>query len=299
MQIGVIGLGKMGFPLSLQLLDKGFDVVGVDQQSESLHKLHEQGGTTTSSLEAFVAELEKPRTIILLVPAGEATDHVLTALYPQLDEGDLIIDAGNAHYKDTLRRHEQLQSRAILFADSGTSGGISGAREGLCAMVGCDEAAKERVTTLFTEITVPGGFLHTGPVGSGHYLKMIHNGIEYGMMQSIGEGFELLEKGPFEYNYEHVAGVWNNGSVIRGWLMELMGEAFKEEDKLQSIKGEMQSSGEGQWTVEAALEYQVSAPVIALSQLMRYRSLDDDPFHGKVVAALRHQFGGHAVQSKE
>ncbi|GAK08426.1 LOW QUALITY PROTEIN: 6-phosphogluconate dehydrogenase, decarboxylating [Geomicrobium sp. JCM 19038] len=298
MNVGIIGLGKMGLPLSLQLIDRNIDVVGMDQQEETMTALREAGGQSATTIDELLNKLETPRTIILLVPAGEITESVFQELREKLSPNDLIIDAGNAHYRDTLRRHEQLKETGILFADSGTSGGVSGARNGLCAMVGADEQAADRVKEIFEAITIEDGFLLTGKVGSGHYLKMIHNGIEYGMMQSIGEGFELLEKGPFEYDYHSVADMWNHGSVIRGWLMELTAEAFKEEPKLDSIKG-MHSSGEGKWTVEAALDYQASAPVIAMSQLMRYRSLDENPFHGKVVAALRHQFGGHAVEKNE
>ncbi|QDI90409.1 decarboxylating 6-phosphogluconate dehydrogenase [Salicibibacter halophilus] len=299
MKIGVIGLGKMGFPLSLQLLDNQYEVVGFDPQTENKHALEKEGGEAAASMDDLISRLETPRTILLLVPAGEITEKVFQELRKKLSADDLMIDAGNAHYQDTLRRHQQLKDSGILFADSGTSGGMSGARNGLCAMVGADEKARPRLNELFETITIPNGFLLTGEVGSGHYLKMIHNGIEYGMMQSIGEGFELLEKGPFTYEYENVADMWNHGSVIRGWLMELTAQMFKEEPKLESIKGVMQSSGEGKWTVEAALEYQASAPVIAMSQLMRYRSLDENPFHGKVVAALRHQFGGHEVEKNE
>ncbi|MBM7632860.1 phosphogluconate dehydrogenase (NAD(+)-dependent, decarboxylating) [Geomicrobium sediminis] len=299
MNVGIIGLGKMGLPLSLQLIDRSINVVGMDQQEEAMNALREAGGQAATSIDELLNKLETPRTIILLVPAGDITESVFQELREKLSPNDLIIDAGNAHYRDTLRRHEQLKETGILFADSGTSGGVSGARNGLCAMVGADEQAAERVKEIFEAITIEDGFLLTGGVGSGHYLKMIHNGIEYGMMQSIGEGFELLEKGPFEYDYHSVADMWNHGSVIRGWLMELTAEAFKEEPKLDSIKGVMHSSGEGKWTVEAALDYQASAPVIAMSQLMRYRSLDENPFHGKVVAALRHQFGGHAVEKNE
>ncbi|GAK02657.1 6-phosphogluconate dehydrogenase, decarboxylating [Geomicrobium sp. JCM 19037] len=290
---------KDGTALSLQLMDRNIDVVGLDQQPEARNTLQAAGGGTAETIDDLLNALETPRTLILLVPAGDITENVFQELRGKLVPDDLIIDAGNAHYRDTLRRHEQLKNTGILFADSGTSGGISGARNGLCAMVGADEEAADRVKAVFEAITIENGFLLTGEVGSGHYLKMIHNGIEYGMMQSIGEGFELLEKGPFEYHYESVADMWNHGSVIRGWLMELTAEAFKDEPKLESIKGVMHSSGEGKWTVEAALDYQASAPVIAMSQLMRYRSLDDDPFHGKVVAALRHQFGGHAIEKKE
>jgi 6-phosphogluconate dehydrogenase len=225
-------------------------------------------------------------------------DSVLDEVTPLLSEGDIVIEAGNSHYKESLARYNKLKESSIHFMDCGTSGGMSGARNGACYMIGGDKEAWEIVEPIFKDTSVENGYLYAGEAGSGHYLKMVHNGIEYGMMQAIGEGFDVLEKSQFDYDYEKVARVWNNGSVIRSWLMELTENAFSKDAKLDEIKGVMHSSGEGKWTVEEALDLQTATPVIALSLLMRYRSLENDTFTGKVVAALRNEFGGHAVEKK-
>ncbi|GED15440.1 phosphogluconate dehydrogenase (NAD(+)-dependent, decarboxylating) [Aneurinibacillus migulanus] len=298
MKVGLIGLGKMGYNLALNMLDKKYEVVAYDTISEQVKKITEDGAQGVDSLSALVQSLEAPRTVIMLVPAGNITGQVVDELSGLLEKGDILIDAGNSNYKDTLLRYAQLKEKGIHFVDCGTSGGTEGARHGVCTMVGGDTEALERVTPLFEKISIPDGFLKAGAAGSGHFLKMVHNGIEYGMMQAIGEGFEILDKSQFDYDYEAVARVWNNGSVIRSWLMELMQNAFSKQPNLENIKGVMNSSGEGIWTVETAMELQANAPVIAMSQFMRFRSLEDDTFHGKVVAALRNEFGGHAIVSK-
>lgn len=225
-------------------------------------------------------------------------DQALSEITPLLSEGDIVIEAGNSHYKESIRRYNELKESGIHFMDCGTSGGMEGARNGACYMIGGDEQAWAVVEPIFKHTSVEKGYLYTGKAGSGHYLKMIHNGIEYGMMAAIGEGFEVLEKSEFDFDYEQVARVWNNGSVIRSWLMELTENAFSKDARLDEIKGTMQSSGEGKWTVEEALNLQTATPVIAMSLLMRYRSLEQDTFTGKVVAALRNEFGGHAVEKK-
>jgi 6-phosphogluconate dehydrogenase len=298
MKVGLVGLGKMGYNLALNMLDKKHEVVAYDTVQTQVEGISKEGATGVTSLEALVQNLESPRVIIMLVPAGKITGQVIDELAPLLEKGDILIDAGNSNYKDTLARYAQLKEKGIHFVDCGTSGGTEGARYGVCTMVGGDPEALEYITPLFESISVPNGFLKTGAAGSGHFLKMVHNGIEYGMMQAIGEGFEILDKSQFDYDYEAVARVWNNGSVIRSWLMELMENAFSKQPNLENIKGVMHSSGEGIWTVETAMELQASAPVIAMSQFMRFRSLEDDTFHGKVVAALRNEFGGHAVVKK-
>jgi 6-phosphogluconate dehydrogenase len=298
MKVGLVGLGKMGYNLALNMLDKKHEVVAYDTVQTQVECISKEGATGVTSLEALVQNLKSPRVIIMLVPAGKITGQVIDELSPLLEKGDILIDAGNSNYKDTLARYAQLKEKGVHFVDCGTSGGTEGARHGVCTMVGGDPEALEYITPLFESISVPNGFLKTGAAGSGHFLKMVHNGIEYGMMQAIGEGFEILDKSQFDYDYEAVARVWNNGSVIRSWLMELMENAFSKQPKLENIKGVMHSSGEGIWTVETAMELQASAPVIALSQFMRFRSLEDDTFHGKVVAALRNEFGGHAVVKK-
>ena len=253
------------------------------------------GAKATSNLRELVSSLETPRVLWIMVP-HTVVDSVLSELKPLLEEGDIIIEAGNSHYKESIRRYEELKEDGIRYMDAGTSGGMEGARYGACYMIGGDQEAWEIVEPLFHDTAVENGYLYAGKIGSGHFLKMIHNGIEYGMMAAIGEGFEVLEKSEFDFDYEKVAKVWNNGSVIRSWLMELTENAFSKDPKLEEIKGVMHSSGEAKWTLETAMDLQTSTPVIALSLLSRYRSLDNDTFNGKVVAALRNGFGGHAVE---
>ncbi|PKR86291.1 phosphogluconate dehydrogenase (NAD(+)-dependent, decarboxylating) [Heyndrickxia camelliae] len=298
MQIGMVGLGKMGYQLSLNLMEKGYQVSAYDVNKEAVQNITKEGAQGVTTLSELVDKLERPRKIWLMVPAGDITEQVFQEILPLLDEKDIVIDGGNAHYKDSLRRYDESKAKGVYFLDCGTSGGVEGARHGACTMIGGDKEAFDQVESVFKDISVENGYLYTGNAGSGHFLKMVHNGVEYGMMAAIAEGFEILEKSPFDYNYEKVAKVWNNGSVIRSWLMELMENAFSKDAKLDKIKGVMQSSGEGKWTVEAALDFQTAAPVIALSLMMRYRSLEDDTFTGKVVAALRNEFGGHAVVEK-
>ncbi|MFD1406711.1 phosphogluconate dehydrogenase (NAD(+)-dependent, decarboxylating) [Kroppenstedtia eburnea] len=299
MQVGIVGLGKMGYQLSLNLLDHGYQLVAHDVDKEMVKKISAQGAQGTETLQEVVDRLHSPRVIWLMVPAGEITENVLQSLLPLLDQGDIVIDGGNAHYKDTLRRNRLFAEKGISYLDCGTSGGVEGARNGVCAMIGGDAQAFSKVEKIFRDISVENGYLYTGESGSGHFLKMIHNGIEYGMMQAIAEGFDLLEKSPYEYDYERVASVWNHGSVIRSWLMELMESAFSKDQKLAGIKGVMHSSGEGKWTVETALDLETAAPVIAMSLMMRYRSFEQDTFSGKVVAALRNEFGGHEVEKSD
>lgn len=235
----------------------------------------------------------------VMVPAGAPTDAVLKELAPYLAMGDIVIDGGNSNYKDTVMRATKLKLSGIHLLDCGTSGGLSGARHGACTMVGGDAEAFDHCEAIFRDVSVEKGYLYTGKSGSGHFVKMVHNGVEYGMMQAIAEGFEVLHKSDFDLNYKEVARVWNHGSVVRSWLMELVENAFGKDPDLSKIRGIMHSSGEGKWTVEAALEMEVPTPVIALSLLMRYRSQENDTFSGKVVAALRNEFGGHKVEQAE
>ncbi|KSU88031.1 decarboxylating 6-phosphogluconate dehydrogenase [Priestia flexa] len=298
MQIGMIGLGKMGANLSLNLMEHNHAVVAFDVNKEAVKTLEEQGAVGAHSIEELVKKLEKPKVAWVMVPAGDLTEKVINELQGLLDEGDIIIDGGNSKYQDSVRRAEKAHQKGIHFFDVGTSGGMEGARNGACMMIGGDKEAFAHIEPIFKDINVEKGYLYAGDAGSGHFLKMVHNGIEYGMMQAIAEGFDVLEKSQFDYDYEAVARVWNNGSVIRSWLIELMERAFSKDPRLDDIRGVMHSSGEGKWTVESALDLQVPTPVIALSLMMRYRSLEDDTFTGKVVAALRNEFGGHAVEKK-
>ncbi|MGV4319588.1 phosphogluconate dehydrogenase (NAD(+)-dependent, decarboxylating) [Bacillus mojavensis] len=297
MKIGLIGLGKMGINIGKQLIDRNHQAIGYDVNQAAVDELISYGAEGTTSIKELISSLNMPRILWVMVPHG-VVDTVLRDVTPLLSTGDIIIEAGNSHYKESIRRYNQLKEAGIYYLDAGTSGGMEGARHGACFMVGGDPEAWEIAEPLFRDTAVENGYLYAGEAGSGHFLKMIHNGIEYGMMAAIGEGFEVLEKSPFEFDYEKVARVWNHGSVIRSWLMGLTERAFSKDAKLEQIKGVMHSSGEGKWTVETALDLQTATPVIAMSLLMRYRSLTDDTFTGKVVAALRNEFGGHATEKK-
>ncbi|CUB52107.1 6-phosphogluconate dehydrogenase, NADP(+)-dependent, decarboxylating [Bacillus subtilis] len=297
MQVGLIGLGKMGLNLGKNLIDHKHEVAAFDLNASAVEEMKEYGATGASSLNELVQSLQSPRVLWVMVPHA-VVDSVIDEVKPLLSKGDILIEAGNSHYKESIRRYEQLKKDGIHFMDAGTSGGMEGARNGACYMIGGDQEAWDIVEPIFRDTAVENGYLYAGKAGSGHFLKMVHNGIEYGMMAAIGEGFEILEKSEFDYDYEKVSRVWNNGSVIRSWLMELTENAFSKDAKLDEIKGVMHSSGEGKWTVETALDLQTATPVIAMSLLMRYRSLDNDTFTGKVVAALRNEFGGHAVEKK-
>ncbi|UJS27870.1 decarboxylating 6-phosphogluconate dehydrogenase [Macrococcoides canis] len=298
MQIGLVGLGKMGFNLALNMQDKNIDIKAFDISDKLRKEAENLNIKTHDSLKNLVKSLERPRKIWLMVPAGEITQKVIEELINILDAGDLILDGGNSHYKDSMHRYNLLKENNIDFLDVGTSGGMEGAKYGVCTMIGGDSDVFSSVEDLFKKISVENGYLYTGQSGSGHFLKMVHNGIEYGMMQAIGEGYEILEKSKFDYDYEKVSTVWNNGSVIRSWLIELLEDAFSKNNNLSDIHGTMYSSGEGKWTAETALELKVAAPVITMSQMMRDRSLENDTFSGKVVAALRNEFGGHTPNYK-
>ena len=298
MKLGLIGLGKMGYNLALNLADKNHEVVCYNRTSEKTKSIEKEGLSGAYSLSDLVKALPQPRVIWLMLTAGIVVDEMISSLLPLLSEGDIIIDGGNSNYHDTLRRYEQLKNQKINFVDVGTSGGIEGARNGACMMVGAEDDIFKIIEPIIKSSCVENGYLHTGANGSGHYVKMVHNGIEYGMLQAIGEGFEILEKSRFDLDFQKVAKVWNNGSVIRGWLMGLMETAFTKDPHLDKIKGEIRSSGEGLWTVQEALDLHVPAHVITDSVFVRYRSFQNDTFSGKVIAALRNEFGGHEVTKK-
>lgn len=299
MRIGLVGLGKMGYNLALNMSEHDYDVHAFDLSDEAVKRVAKENNISGyHSLEALAGRLETPRVFWLMVPAGAPTEETLQQLLPLLDKGDIVLDGGNSRYTDSLRHYDQCKEKGVSFLDVGTSGGMSGARNGACVMVGGDKPAFDYLEPLFKAISVEDGYLYTGKAGSGHFLKMVHNGVEYGMMQSLAEGFEVLQKSGFAYDNEAVAKVWNHGSVIRSWLVELLQDAFSKDGNLEELSGIMASSGEGKWTLETALDMQVPTPVIALSLLMRYRSLESDTFAGKVVAALRNEFGGHAVVKK-
>lgn len=301
MQIGLVGLGKMGIHLAQNMMNNGNEVVGFDLNQDFVDEAAKHGAKKASSLKDLIAKLDAPRIVWLMVPAGKPINNTIDQLVDMLDKDDVVVDGGNTFWKDSVHHSELLQAKGIHYFDCGTSGGWRGALKDGNFMIGGDDADifKERLAPIFDGIAQKDGYLYTGKAGSGHYLKMVHNGIEYGMMEAIGEGFEVLEASDFDYDNEAVAKVWNHGSVIRAWLMELAQDAFSKDADLSEIKGRMHSSGEGLWTVEDALKHEVAVPVIADSLMARFVSMKEETFNGKVVAALRNEFGGHAVDKKD
>ncbi len=300
MKFAMIGLGKMGLNLVKNAADNGHEIVAFDLNADFVKEADAYSDLVSpaTDMDDMLAQLPSPKVVWVMVPAGVPTNSTIDTLIEKLDEGDIIIDGGNSNYKDNLEQNKRTTAAGIKFFDAGTSGGMSGARNGGNFMIGGDDAEAWKVLEpLFKSIALEDGYLYTGRLGSGHYLKMVHNGIEYGMMQAIAEGFEVLEASQFDYEYEAVAKLWNHGSVVRSWLMELAEEQFAKDPKLSAISGRMHSSGEGKWTIEESLDLEVPAPVIALSLMMRYRSLQEDTFTGKVVSALRNGFGGHAMDA--
>lgn len=299
MEIGLIGLGKMGLNLAKNMRDHQIEVVAFDLFAEARQAATKVQIKTVTDLQSLVKGLTQPRIVWSMLPAGKPTDDTIKELSELLDEDDVVIDGGNSFYQDSIRHAEILKEQGIHFFDVGTSGGKAGARQNGNFMIGGPQPIFARIEPLFKAIAAEDGYLYTGKAGSGHYLKMVHNGIEYGMMQAIGEGFEVLSESQFDYDNEAVAKVWNHGSVVRSWLMELAQDAFSKDANLDEIKGVMHSSGEGAWTVQEALRLRVPTPVISSALMMRYRSEKDDTMTGKVVAALRNEFGGHAVDHQE
>lgn len=299
MKLAMIGLGKMGINLVANLRRNGHEVVAFDLNEAAVQEATRLGALPAKDIDDVVAQLPQPKIVWSMLPAGKPTQATIETLSTKLTAGDIVIDGGNSFFEDSKQHNALLAAKGIHFFDAGTSGGMSGANADGNFMIGGDSAEVfKQIEPIFKDIAQKDGYLYTGKAGSGHYLKMVHNGIEYGMMQSIAEGFDVLSHGEFEYDNEAVAKVWSNGSVIRGWLMELAESAFAKDPNLEGLKGIMHSSGEGKWTLDEALKLQVPTPVIGLSLMMRYRSLEDDTFTGKVVAALRNEFGGHAVDKK-
>jgi 6-phosphogluconate dehydrogenase len=298
MKIGLIGLGKMGLNLALNIQSHHYEVVTYEISEEACEAAKGIDMACLKDVGEFIGRLPSQKIVWLMIPAGKPVDETIEKLLPHLSSGDILIDGGNSNYKDTLRRNKMLSTYGIELVDIGTSGGTEGARNGICAMVGASENTFKLLEPLIKDISVPGGYLHTGINGSGHFAKMVHNGIEYGMMQAIGEGFEIIKESRFDFELEKLASVWNNGSVIRSWLMALAVSMFGKDAALESIKGIVHSSGEGLWTVQEALELKVAAPVITESLFARYRSEREDTFSGRVVAALRNEFGGHSIEKK-
>jgi 6-phosphogluconate dehydrogenase len=306
MQIAIAGLGRIGAGMARRLARKGHDVIAWNRSTAVATDLAaepENGGhvTVAESLEAIVALMSAPRHVAVSVPSGDATGELVEHLAGVLSPGDVIIDAGNSNFHDSQQRAAQLEARGIEFLDMGVSGGIWGLQVGFCAMVGGKREVFERFEPVVKSLAPEGGYLYCGPSGAGHYVKMVHNGIEYGLMQAYGEGFDILHASEFEIDLAAVSRLWNNGSVIRSWLLELAGDAFaKEGNDLADIRGWVADSGEGRWTVADALEHDVPAPIITLSLLQRLRSRrDPDSFSDRVLAALRNEFGGHVVKSSD
>jgi 6-phosphogluconate dehydrogenase len=298
LELGMIGLGRMGANMTERLVRGGHRVITYDRSPEAIQRVVDIGALGSRSLAEFVKQLSPPRAIWLMVPAGDPVDQTIEQLQPQLSKGDVLIDGGNSHYKDSIRRAGTLQGQGLHFVDAGTSGGIWGLKVGYCMMIGGEKEIVARLEPIFKTLAPPDGFLHVGPSGAGHFVKMIHNGIEYGMLQAYGEGFELLKASQFDLDLEKISHLWNQGSVVRSWLLELCESAFQKDPQLASIKGYVEDSGEGRWTAEEAIERNVPAPVLMLSLFARFASRQGSSFSAKVIAALRNEFGGHAVRKE-
>ena len=299
MQLGMIGLGKMGANMARRLLRNDHEVVGFDLDPDAVADLQSAGGGGASSLSELTGALEPPRVCWVMVPAGDAVDATLDDLLPLLDEGDIVIDGGNSNYQDTLRRAERLQEAGLHYVDVGTSGGVWGLDEGYSMMVGGSDEAVETLRPAL-ETLAPGpekGWGHVGPVGAGHFVKMVHNGIEYGLMQAYAEGFHIMQaKDEFDLDLKQVAETWRFGSVIRSWLLDLTARALDGDQDLPEIAAWVDDSGEGRWTVQEAIDLDVPAPVITDALIQRLQSRQEDTYAHKLLAALRNQFGGHAVK---
>jgi 6-phosphogluconate dehydrogenase len=290
MQLGMVGLGRMGSGMTGRLQQDGHDVKTYDPKVES----------TAGSLEELASQLEAPRAVWLMIPAGKITEDAFQELLGVLEPGDTIVDGGNSNFRDSQRRHAEAAERKLHFVDSGVSGGIWGIKVGFCLMVGGDDEPVQRLEPIFRSLAPPDGYSHVGPSGAGHFVKMVHNGIEYGLMQAYGEGFEIMHASEFELDLHDIAGIWRYGSVVRSWLLELLHAAFEQDGKdLEKIEGFVEDSGEGRWTIFEAINENVPAPAISAALYARFASRQDESFAAKVAAALRNQFGGHAVKPAE
>ncbi len=298
MQIGFIGLGKMGGNMVERLMLGGHQCVIFNRTVDKIQEYAKKGATPSSSLGELVDNLSGRKAVWLMVPSGEPVDQNINDLIPLLSKGDVIIDGGNSYYKDTVRRGAKLIAKGIQYIDSGTSGGIWGLKNGYCLMVGGEKEAVDWLTPIFKTLAPPDGFLHCGAGGSGHLVKMIHNGIEYGMMQAYAEGFDILRASPYGLDLQKIAHLWNQGSVVRSWLLELTESALEKDPKLEKLEPWVADSGEGRWTVFESIERDVPAPVLTLSLQMRFASRDKNSFAHRMLAALRNEFGGHAVKEK-
>jgi 6-phosphogluconate dehydrogenase len=289
MQLGMVGLGRMGGNMAKRLRRGGHEVIGYTR---------DRAVSDVGSLSELVRGLNAPRTVWLMIPAGDPTEQTIQELAGLLQAGDLIVDGGNSNFRDSMRRGAELEKRGLLFVDAGTSGGIWGLEVGYCLMVGGSEEGFRRIEPALKTLAPDDGYAHVGPVGAGHFTKMVHNGIEYAMLQAYAEGFEILEASQFDLDLHRIASLWNHGSVVRSWLLELAERAFARDPDLSQIRGYVEDSGEGRWTVFEAINEDVAAPTIAASLFARFVSRQDDSFAMRVIAALRNEFGGHAVKEK-
>jgi 6-phosphogluconate dehydrogenase len=296
MQLGFVGLGKMGLNMVTRLTRGGHQIVAFDRSTEAVAKSTAASAKGAASLEALVAALAPPRAVWVMVPSGAPTESTVEALGGLLSAGDVIIDGGNTNFHDDVRRGEALAKKGIDYVDAGTSGGIWGLAEGYCLMVGGNEATCKRLEPVFLTLAPPDGYLRVGATGAGHYVKMIHNGIEYGLMQAYAEGFELLHASPYDVDLAKIAALWNRGSVVRSWLLELAARALEQDGNLEALKGWVEDSGEGRWTLVEGLDRGVPLPVLTAALFTRFRSREENPFAERLLAALRQQFGGHAVK---
>jgi len=298
MNVGIIGLGRMGMGMGARLVAKGHMVAGYDVSPSARAASEEAGISWVDSPADFGNALAAPKAVIMMVPAGDPVDQAIAAVTPTLSGDDVLIDGGNSFYKDSLRRASDLKARSLAYLDMGVSGGVWGREEGYCLMIGGEKEAFQRFEPIFADLAQKDGYAYVGESGAGHFSKMVHNGIEYGMLQAYGEGFEILESSQFNYDLAQLSDLWNHGSVVRSWLLELAKLAFDESADLEHVRGWVEDSGEGRWTVMEAIEERVPAPVIALSLMMRFRSRQEDSFSAKTIAALRNKFGGHSVKKE-
>ncbi len=295
MELGMVGLGKMGINMVFRLLEGGHKVVVFNRTRSKEEPVKNKGAIGSDSIEELVSKLPAPRIVWLMVPAGDTTDLMIEEVSKYVEKGDIVIDGGNSYYKDSIRRHDLLKEKGINFLDAGTSGGIWGLKEGYCSMVGGEEEIFEYCEPIFKTLAPEKGYLYTGKSGAGHYVKMVHNAIEYGMMEAYAEGFEILKTSDFNINLTEVTELWRHGSVVRSWLLDLANNAFKLDPELKNLGPTVDDSGEGRWTLKEAIDNAVPAPVLAESVFARFRSRQENSFANRVLAALRHQFGGHPV----
>lgn len=296
MQLGFIGLGKMGGNMVQRLLQGGHQVFAYDRNLEVVKELAAKGATPANSVAEMVSKLSAPRVVWVMVPSGNPTQQTIDEVAAHLQKGDILIDGGNSMFKDSVRRGKELAARGLHFVDCGTSGGVWGLKIGYCMMIGGEPDILKKVEPIFKTLAPENGYAFVGTTGAGHFVKMVHNGIEYGMMQAYGEGFDILHSSQFNLNLPQIATLWNHGSVVRSWLLELAADALEKDPNLDRIKGYVEDSGEGRWTILEAIEHNIAAPIITLSLFERFHSRQPESFSAKVLAALRNEFGGHAVK---